>query len=270
MIINPYIIFSPPLLLDTYPSAAAAYSVRKLRTAYTGNCLRIRRSSDNAETDIGFSGNNIDTAAITTFVGANNGFVTSWYDQSGNANNLVQTTAVNQMQIVSSGTILSLNGKPALRSQTVLKGMSSISNFNFTQCYIAIVFNRTGRINATDNLFIFDQSPFYQLYSNSTNWSMFTAGYVVNTTIPLSIAQKLFSFNYDGTLRYYYDNGVLNTTTNVGFPPFSLSNAKLQIMAYFGNNNGTQGDVQEFIFYTTNKTTDRAAIELEIKTFYGI
>jgi hypothetical protein len=37
------------LLLDDYPNAAVAYSLRKLRTDYTGNSIRVRRSSDNAE-----------------------------------------------------------------------------------------------------------------------------------------------------------------------------------------------------------------------------
>ncbi len=39
-------------LLDQYPSAAVAYSVRKLRAAYTGNAIRVRRSSDNTEQEI--------------------------------------------------------------------------------------------------------------------------------------------------------------------------------------------------------------------------
>ena len=76
-----------PLLLDTYPSAAVAYSLRKLRTDYSGNAIRVRRSSDNAEQDFGFSGNDLDTASLLTFCGACNGFITTWYDQSGNANN---------------------------------------------------------------------------------------------------------------------------------------------------------------------------------------
>ena len=44
-----------PLLLDIYTGAAAAYSVRKLRNAYTGSAIRVRRSSDNTEQDIGFT-----------------------------------------------------------------------------------------------------------------------------------------------------------------------------------------------------------------------
>lgn len=84
-------------------TTAAAYSTRKLRTAYAGSALRVRRSSDNTEQDIGFSGGDLDTAAMLTFVGANNGFITVWYDQSGNARNMVQVTAANQPRIVDAG-----------------------------------------------------------------------------------------------------------------------------------------------------------------------
>ena len=45
-----------PLILDQIGVAsAAAYSLRKLRNAYTGNAIRVRRSSDNAEANIGFA-----------------------------------------------------------------------------------------------------------------------------------------------------------------------------------------------------------------------
>lgn len=58
------------LLLDQVTGAAAAYSLRKLRNAYTGSAVRVRRSSDNSEQDIGFSGNDFDTATFSSFVGA--------------------------------------------------------------------------------------------------------------------------------------------------------------------------------------------------------
>lgn len=60
-----------PLLLDLFPNASVAYSLRKLRTAYTGSAIRVRRNIDNAEQDIGFSGNNLDTNSMINFVGAN-------------------------------------------------------------------------------------------------------------------------------------------------------------------------------------------------------
>jgi hypothetical protein len=75
------------LLLDTLTvQPNAAYSVcLKLRTAYAGGAFRVKRSSDNAQTDIGFTAANlVDTAALLSFCGAGNGTVTSLYDQTTN------------------------------------------------------------------------------------------------------------------------------------------------------------------------------------------
>jgi hypothetical protein len=107
-------------LLDTYPNAAVAYSVRKLRAAYTGSAIRVRRSSDNTESNIGFTAlGNLDESALTTFCSGTNGFVTTWYDQSGNARDVTQTTAANQPQIVSSGSVINVNSKPSVRFQDI-------------------------------------------------------------------------------------------------------------------------------------------------------
>ena len=86
------------LLLDTYTGAAAAYSLRKLRTLYTGDAIRVRRSSDNTEQDIGFSTYSVslDTVSLLAFAGTGDAFVKTWYDQSGNSNDATQTTTVNQ------------------------------------------------------------------------------------------------------------------------------------------------------------------------------
>ena len=84
-IINSFRFQSAPsasYLLDTYP-ATAAYSLRKLRTGVT-NVISVRRSSDNAELD--FTADEIIDGTLTTWVGANNGFITRIYDQVGSNN----------------------------------------------------------------------------------------------------------------------------------------------------------------------------------------
>jgi hypothetical protein len=56
-----------------------------------------------------------------------NGFVTTWYDQSGNGRNATQTTAGLQPQIVSNGAIVTQNGRPMPRfngSNTFFSGVS--------------------------------------------------------------------------------------------------------------------------------------------------
>lgn len=114
------------LLLDSYTSAAFAYSVRKIKCGYSGNCLKVRRSSDDTETDIGFTvDGNLDTATMKTFVGVYNGFISIWYDQSGNGNNAIQSTTGTQPQIINSGVIYRQNGIPSIFMESRYFGLTT-------------------------------------------------------------------------------------------------------------------------------------------------
>lgn len=94
-------------LLNLYSGAAVAFSLRKLSSTYSGSAIRVRRSSDNTEQNIGFNGSgDLDTASLSSFVGAGNGFVKTWYDQSGNGRDVTQVNTAYQPQIVSGGTVL--------------------------------------------------------------------------------------------------------------------------------------------------------------------
>lgn len=105
------------LAVDVGTDPIWAYSVRKVRAAYAGAAIRVRRSSDNTQQDIAFDGNGLlDTAALLTFVGAGNGFITKWYNQgtSGATQDLANTTAASQPRIVSAGVVDVKNTLPAL------------------------------------------------------------------------------------------------------------------------------------------------------------
>ena len=104
------------LLLDGLSaSAAGAYSLRKLRGAYGGAAIRVRRSTDNAELDIGFAPDgSFDASALTGFIGAASGFVAAWYDQSGNGLDMTQATAGSQPRIVAAGAMETRNGLAAI------------------------------------------------------------------------------------------------------------------------------------------------------------
>lgn len=101
-------------VLDNMPSAAAAYGLRRLSTTYAGSAIRVERTSDNTETDIGFDASgNLDTTALKTFVGSGTARIATWYDQSGSERNITQATLASRPTIVSSGTIQRIGGKPA-------------------------------------------------------------------------------------------------------------------------------------------------------------
>lgn len=98
----------PPL--DGVTAPLVAFGLNRLRTAYVGQAVNVRRSSDNATQDIGFSGNDFDTAAFSSFVGGGTGFVVTAYDQSGNGNDATQGTAAKQPSVV----LNAQNGKPVI------------------------------------------------------------------------------------------------------------------------------------------------------------
>jgi len=51
-------------LCDTY-AAGAAYSLRKISNTYSGSAIRVRRSTDNAEQNIGFDASgNLDSVSL--------------------------------------------------------------------------------------------------------------------------------------------------------------------------------------------------------------
>lgn len=96
---------------DAIPSIAAAYGMRRLRSAYTGSILRLRRDSDDSESDFGYTAaGDIDTGVISTWLGAASGYVMTWYDQSGNGYDAAQATTASQPLYVTSGQ----NGKPGI------------------------------------------------------------------------------------------------------------------------------------------------------------
>lgn len=98
------------------PIAGRIYSVMLVNPAFTGPCMRVRRSSDNTEQNIGFVSGVLDVATLLSFVGAGDGYVTRWHDQSGNVLDAVQTTASVQPIIVASGVIHTSGGIPSIYS----------------------------------------------------------------------------------------------------------------------------------------------------------
>ena len=255
-------------ILDTYANAAVAYSVRKLRAAYTGSAIRVRRSSDNAEQDIGFTGTgDLNETALTTFVGAGNGFVTTWYDQSGNGNNATQTTASNQPQIVSSGSVINVNSKPSLQfdgSDDFLT-LSNIST-NITYSGFQVVKRKsTSTISVT--LAGSSISDSYLLWNFSDNNAYFRSsqGYItqsLNTT-----TQQLFtSININsGNMSMYNNASLLLSNTPISLPGTNVMNAIGR-----RNANYSEGNTQEIIVYSSNESSNRTGIESNINSYYAI
>ena len=260
---------TPPaaLLLDTYSGASAAYSLRLLRTAYTGNAIRVRRSSDNAEQNIGFVSNVLDTASLLTFCGVGNGFVTTWYDQSGNANNGVQTTAFNQPQIVSSGAMVTTNGKNSilfnstklmLLGSSITVGASSYTSFVGKRPASGDKLIGLSRWNTNGHsMYLWSDNKYYFL--GKTN------SYLASSATDTTTAQLLLTGqNSAGTMSIFKNGGAITSTTNAIV--FST------LVDSIGGSSGSLANcnLQETILYNSDQSANRTGIESDINTFYTI
>lgn len=58
-------------LIDLFPSIAMAFDFRKLRSAYSGNAIKVLRTSDNTEQDFPFVANEVVGSDVLNFVGWN-------------------------------------------------------------------------------------------------------------------------------------------------------------------------------------------------------
>jgi hypothetical protein len=72
----------------------------------------VRRSSDDAEDS--FTATEVSDGTLAAFCGANDGFVTTWHDQSGNGRDASQATDADQPQIVDAGSLVTEGGKPSV------------------------------------------------------------------------------------------------------------------------------------------------------------
>ena len=254
-------------LLDDYPNAAAAYSLRLLSNTYTGSAIRVRRSSDNTEQDIGFVSNELDTYALTTFCIGTNGFVKTWYDQSGNGHNFAQTTASLQPQIVSGGTYLQ-----AINMDNTDDYMVAVSNYTAQiQQSIFTVFQRGGISSGQFPLLASNNLNDCGFFSSST--VLFynpnrRQGSVANINYPSSIAlYSLFKTNNGNATDVLF--AFVNSVSSGNKSGTLTGNA---ITLNYLNRSVTPDDkkIKEIIIYTSDQSSNRTGIETNINDFYSI
>lgn len=282
---------SLPLLLDTYAGAAASYSLRKLRTAYSGNCIRVRRSSDNTSLNIGFTNNQLDTASLLSFVGSGSGYISTWYDQSGNSRDFTQSTLIRQPQIVNAGALIYEGSKISVKFDGFDHRMYTSSLTNWTSqgfsCYIvsrsgglsgadSSIFSISNGTNNTNGYFFTDYrnvfpKSFRVYYStDGDNGGLQNLNpinnfegiqYLISTTRP---ATGNITFSLNNTTQSTTTANTLGTISG----NFILGNFYTQnsdVVDYLHN-----GTISELIVYPNSQEANTSGINTNINTYYTI
>ena len=265
-------------LLDTYTGAAAAYSLRLLSTSYTGSAIKVRRASDNTEQDIGFVNNVLDTTTLASFCSGTNGFVTTWYDQSGNGFNATQTTAANQPKIYDSSTgVITENGKAAVEFDGVNDYFYNASSLTYSGgvSWYGVQNVLTGQtserlwcddITGVQGYMIYYIDGIYQINNGAGFKSISISGWLSQ--------QQLASWNFNAS------NGAFNSAFNGSNTSGTLSGwsgtigtsgtTNFGIMSAGNGGQYGQGKLQELVVYGNNQSSNRTGIETNINDYYAI
>jgi hypothetical protein len=284
IIINPYqvqaaadAIVTPPF--DDYGSPSAGYSMRKLDSSYSGSAIRVREDSGNTEADIGFdSSGDLDInspSGLLAHVGSNSGFIVKWYDQSGNSYDITQVTTTAQPKIVDSGSVVEINGKPAILYDGSTDFMVQTSSMGFNGSTAEVNQYSVQQMLSSDvtSIYIGGQNNVYywvlQSGSSSTAIDSYCGPptfYKNGTVISSPTRDSLFTaYNTDAQtlasltgLNMQYFN--TTPTTN-----FNISNA-------LGGSSGWRMNayIQELLFWRATDLPTQADVETNINDYYTI
>jgi hypothetical protein len=212
----------------------------------------------------------LDTVALAAHCGSNDGFVSKWYDQSGNSNDAAQGVT-GQMPKIYDGTtgVVTENGKPAVQfSKASSYQLNTSTSFSLTDGLTATAVHKNG--GSFEYVFLF-----------TTNGAAGQSGFT-NTTIRSEISGRqapsgsYFAINNSGnpiadimTARYDYANDTLSGN----FQGVSKSATGLTDTATAVNvitlGFSTDGKMQECIFWG-NLNNAVADIETAVANYYNI
>ena len=231
------------------------YSLRLLNTDYTGSAVTVRRASDNATQNIGFVDGELDVTALETFCSGTNGFVSVWFDQSGNGRNATQTTASAQPKIhdATTGVITSFS-KPSIE----FDGTSDWVDANYTTSRFSQLFAVKDNIgSAQGSVVSFSgavqfQPITYNTASDDITFSDFDGLYVVDNLNVKGYLNDVDETNGATTLTQTFNRLIIGSLN--GSAPFMVN------------------FLSEVIIYPfeTDQSSNRVAIQDNINDFYSI
>ncbi|MEN9330960.1 MAG: hypothetical protein RLZZ94_50, partial [Bacteroidota bacterium] len=258
-------------------SAAAAYSLRLLSSCYNGKAIRVRRSTDNATMDIGFTAQgDLDTTSLKSFIGANSGYVNVWYDQSGNAKNATQTSEQNQPRIINNGVLDLYGERPSITALgnnyfNLPNGTVPVGNSNYTINFPMRVTGDPGgfgiigsgdygggnRVNAirTDG--------------NGQMMNYWWGNDFYSPVLPLKNSNRIMTYQFDNTSgRKFYDAGsLINENSNTSIDNTANNNT------IFKSSGGEffVGNIPELIIYSSSLSTiNRENLESSQGAYYAV
>jgi hypothetical protein len=192
---------------------------------------------------------------------SNSGFVTTWYDQSGNSNNAFQTTASVQPQIVSNGSLILRNSKPYIEATSSRYFQFTTELYNASGSEYSLWMTYEKNAGGNQAILLKDAQNYMWLdygiqQASSPNSTFNISAHVANTLYMINtMALNVGSTMYRNSLSIG-SGGAPGAARSTNLPASSFRSAKITM--------------SEFIYYPTNKTSQRVGISANINGYYSI
>ena len=296
--------------VDSLPGLAISLSLRLIPGgSYSGPAITVTTDGVDSQ-DINFSGSNLDTAALESFAGSGDAYVSTWYDQSGNSHNAIQPSFSNMPKIVSSGSNILENGKPAVEfngSQYLYVWKNSAAPARFRDmgdAITAFIVEKATTIASAGNEW-FNAYTIAEIRNNTAHGSAraplnigytsskfgfgatdsYTSGDELVLSGTLTSAQRLSTSIVDGDDL----NVDLDTVSAIDHTFTAAANCRSLKCAQAGFNtlttfsigsrssnsgalgfNTFEGTMQEITLYKSVETDIKAAVEANINSYYSL
>jgi hypothetical protein len=210
-------------------------------------------------------------SASSTQVGS--GYVTTWYDQTGNARNATNTISSDQPIIVNYGGIKRSGTRPTIFFDNSTDSYLLSTGYTVPQPNTTIVVAQNKSTSTlVRNIFggIGGAQGNQRLIAQATTGflAIATGGNAVASTTAIGTILRSYYILFSGTNSQLYTNNNLILTGSGGLPGGgSLTSASIGSAT---GSNPIQGGVSEIIYYNFNRANTRAGMESNLNTYYTI
>lgn len=300
MIINPYL--WGMYIIDSFPNLSAGYSVRKIRSGFSGACMVVRRTvgATTVTANVFFDSNNTISlnSAITIATGSSSSttlgqfcaasgftnpdgiaanqslFVSEWKDQSTNANHMTMTTASFQPRIVNAGVLETMvgsaTGRTAINSNwTANSFMSKTGTFNGQTFFTVAKIDVANNINMVFGAASPNTNMFYGGTSLNYNGIGLFDGTNVRSLTGEDLNAHIGYMNIRSSNIYGARDG--NGESLIG----ASATANIATRAIFARGDGSatnclKGLISEILIFSGDESASYIGIRNNINNYYGI
>jgi hypothetical protein len=194
-----------------------------------------------------------------------NGFVETWYDQSGNGKDAVQASSSQQPKIVNNGSLVT-GGLLFSDNQHI----DTTDTFSFASGSSVSLFT-VNKATGSENSYLVRLSAYiiWRLGGGTRRMQVGTFANSGSISGNEELWTPIINVNSSGGTGNFFVDGTLASSADANIGTSTVTNSVLNIGGT-GVSNHWNGTINEIILYTSDQTSNRPAIEANINNQYNI